>query len=249
MSFLLGYLALFGLAIGSFVNVVAYRVPLGESVVSPGSHCPRCDAPIARRHNVPVLGWLILRGRCASCRAGISVRYPLVEAVTAALFVAVGWRAVRMDLPEYIPALLAFTGLGIALALVDLDVKRLPDVMVLPSYPVLFALLGAAAVVSRDYQALERSLVAGAVLFACYFALALAYPGGMGFGDVKLSGLIGLLLGYLSWRAVLVGTFAAFLLGALTGLAVIAARRGDRKTALPFGPFMVAGALAALWLG
>ena len=248
MVLLLLLSGLLGLAIGSFLNVVIHRVPVAASVVSPPSHCPRCETPIRARHNVPVVGWLVLRGRCADCALPIPVRYPLVELLTAVLFVLVTERAVQLDLLAALPALLFFTGLGVALSAIDLDVRRLPDVLVLPAYPVLGALLAVASAVTGDWSALLRAGLGAVALFGFFFLLAFVYPSGMGFGDVKLAGVIGLLLGYRSWGAVVVGAFAGFFLGAVMGVAVIAVGAGGRKTALPFGPFMVLGALAALWI-
>jgi leader peptidase (prepilin peptidase) / N-methyltransferase len=239
---------LFGLAIGSFLNVVIHRVPIGASVVSPPSHCPRCENPIRARHNVPVVGWLVLRGRCADCGLPIPVRYPLVELLTAVLFVVVTWRALQLDQLAALPALLVFTALGVALAAIDLDVRRLPNVLVLPAYPVLAGLLAVAAAVTGDWPALLRAALGAVALFAFFYLLAVVFPSGMGFGDVKLAGVIGLVLGWFSWGAVVIGAFAGFFLGALVGVAVLAVGAGGRKTALPFGPFMVLGALAALWV-
>ncbi|MDT4951643.1 MAG: leader peptidase (prepilin peptidase) / N-methyltransferase [Pseudonocardiales bacterium] len=239
---------LFGLAIGSFLNVVIYRVPAGESVVSPASRCPSCSSEIHNRHNIPVLGWLILRGRCFACKAAISPRYPIVEAATAALFVILTLRILHLHLGSALPAYLYFAAAGLALAVIDLDHKRLPDKIVLPSYAVVAVLLTVASVATHDWWALARAGIGGAALFAFYFALAFAYPAGMGFGDVKLSGIIGGVLAYLSWTALLVGAFGGFLLGAAVGVAVMATKRGDRKTALPFGPFMIAGALIAIFV-
>ncbi|TCC60337.1 prepilin peptidase [Kribbella pittospori] len=235
---------LLGLAVGSFLNLVVYRVPRGESVVSPPSHCPRCSRPVRGRHNVPVAGWLLLRGRCADCRLPISIRYPLVELATALLFAAVAW---RFGASAALPAYLWFTGAGIALALIDLDVRRLPNAIVLPSYPVLVALLACAAAWEHDWWALGRAVIGAAALLGFYLLLVLAYPAGMGWGDVKLAGLTGFVLAYLSWPALLIGAFAAFVLGALTGIALIAGGRAERKSALPFGPFMVAGVLLAVF--
>jgi leader peptidase (prepilin peptidase)/N-methyltransferase len=237
-----------GLVIGSFLNVVIHRVPVGASVVSPPSHCPGCERPIRPQHNVPVLSWLALGGKCADCRLPIPVRYPLVELLTAVLFVLVTWRAVELDQLVAVPALLTFTALGVALSAIDLDVRRLPNALVLPAYPVLAALVAVAAVLGDDWGALARAGLAAATLFAFFYLLAVVSPNGMGFGDVKLAGLVGLVLGYLSWGAVVVGAFAGFFLGALVGVAVMAACAGGRKTAIPFGPFMVLGALAALWI-
>ena len=134
--------ALLGLAIGSFLNVVIYRVPRGESLISPASQCPSCGAAIRARHNVPLFGWLVLRGRCADCRTPISFRYPLVELACALLFVAVTLRFDHLGLLSALPAYLYFGAIGIALALIDLDVQRLPNSIVLPSYPVIAALQG-----------------------------------------------------------------------------------------------------------
>jgi leader peptidase (prepilin peptidase) / N-methyltransferase len=239
---------LLGLVIGSFLNVVIHRVPVGASVVSPPSHCPGCERPIRPRHNVPVLSWLALGGRCADCRLPIPVRYPLVELLTAVVFVLVTWRAVELDQLVAVPALLTFTALGVALSAIDLDVRRLPNALVLPAYPVLAALVAVAAVLRDDWGALARAGLGAAALFAFFYLIAVVSPNGMGFGDVKLAGLVGLVLGYLSWGAVVVGAFAGFFLGALVGVAVMAVGAGGRKTAIPFGPFMVVGALAALWI-
>lgn len=246
MPVLVVALALLGLAVGSFLNVVIHRVPAGLSLVAPGSRCPQCENPIRNRHNVPVLGWLWLRGSCADCANPISIRYPLVELATAVVFVALVLRAGMTDALAALPAQLVFAGLGLALALIDLDTHRLPDVLVLPAYPVLAVLLGAAAVWQGDLGAFGRAVVGGAALYVLYYALALAKPGGMGFGDVKLAGIVGVVLGYSSWSALLVGGFAAFLLGGVTGVALLATHRADRRSGVPFGPFMVAGAILAL---
>jgi leader peptidase (prepilin peptidase)/N-methyltransferase len=237
-----------GLAVGSFLNVVIHRVPRGESLVRPGSRCPSCGAPIRVWHNVPVLGWLLLRGRCADCRAAIAVRYPVVELLTGLLFAAITVRLVGLDLTAALPAYLYFTAVGVALTVIDLDVRRLPNAIVLPSYPILAVLLALASAWTGDWWALARAGIGGAALYAFFFAVAFAYPAGMGFGDVKLAGIVGGVLAYLSWAALVVGAFAGFLLGALVGVALIVAGRGGRKTAVPFGPFMVAGALLALFV-
>ncbi|MCW2758549.1 MAG: peptidase [Nocardioidaceae bacterium] len=220
--------------------MVAYRVPREESVVSPPSHCPSCDAPIRNRHNVPVLGWLLLRGRCFDCRAPISARYPLVEAETGAAFAAT---AVRFgDQPRLLPAYLCFVAIGIALTLIDVDVRRLPDKIVLPAYPALAVLL----MVAWDLHALLRAAYAGAALFAFFFLVATLAAGSMGFGDVKLSGLVGGMLGYLSWGALLTGAFLGFFLGAVVGVVLMATTKAGRKTAVPFGPFMILGAWVSI---
>jgi len=239
---LFGIVALLGLAIGSFLNVVIHRVPRDESLVRPGSHCPRCGATIRNRHNVPVLGWLLLRGRCADCRTSISVRYPLVEAGTAALFVAV---AAKFGLSWALPAYLYLAAIAIALALIDLDVMRLPNAIVLPSYLVAAALLVPAALLGDGVAPIVRGLAAAVLLWACYRGLA--QLGGMGGGDVKLAPLLGFYLGWLGWGAVAVGAFAAFLLGGVVGVVLMATRLAGRKSRIPFGPYMLAGAFLAVF--
>jgi leader peptidase (prepilin peptidase)/N-methyltransferase len=234
----------FGLAIGSFLNVVVWRVPRGESVVSPASACPACQAPIRPRDNLPVLGWLILRGRCRDCRAPISARYPIVEALTGLLFAMM---AFRFGLHPELLAYLYLAAVGLALALIDLDVKRLPDVLTLPSYVVGTGLLAVASY--SDPGLLLRAILGGVAMFALYFALCFAYPAGMGFGDVKLSGVLGLYTAWLGWDVWSAGLLLGFLLGGGFGIGVVLAGRGGRKTALPFGPFMVIGAFVAILVG
>lgn len=239
-------IGLLGLAIGSFLNVVIWRVPRGESVASPPSHCPGCDTPISPRDNVPVLSWLLLRGRCRHCSCRISIRYPLVELLTAALFVATAARiGIHADLPPY----LCLAAVGVALTLIDLDVQRLPDVLTLPSYPVLLALFGIAAGVEARGDDFVRALLGMVVVFAFYAAVRLAYPAGMGLGDVKLSGIVGLALGWLGWGPLIVGAFAAFFVGALVSIGVVLFREGGRKTRVPFGPFMLIGVAIGVALG
>lgn len=241
------FVFLLGVAVGSFLNVVIHRVPRKESVVSPASRCPQCGNPIRSRHNLPVLGWLILRGRCADCRTPISVRYPLVELGTGLLFAALAWRLDRLDLLAALPAYLWFAGAGIALAFIDLELRILPNAIVLPSYPVLAVLLTAAAAWQHDWWPLARAGLGAAALFLFFLLLVLIAPAGMGWGDVKLAGLLGGVLAYLSWSALLIGGFTGFLLGTLVGVAGIAIGHAGRKTALPFGPFMIAGALLAIF--
>ncbi len=238
--------ALLGLFIGSFLNVVAWRLPRGESLLRPGSHCRACDAPVRPRDNVPVLSWLALRGRCRDCGAPISRRYPAVELLTAAVFAAV---ALKLGPDATLPAFLYLGAAGVALGLIDLEVHRLPDALTLPSYAVGLLLLGAAAVVQGSATPLLRALLGMAALFALYFLLALAYPAGMGLGDVKLAGVVGLYLGWLGWGPWAVGAFAAFLLGGLTGILLMAGGRAGRKSAIPFGPFMLVGALLGVLAG
>ena len=235
---------LIGLLIGSFLNVVIHRVPAGESIVSPPSRCPGCGNLISPRDNIPVVSWLLLRGRCRTCRQPISARYPLVELLTAVLFALMAWRfGLAWDLPAY----LYLAAVGVALAAIDLDTKRLPNVIVLPSYPVAAALFLLPALVEGQWGNYARAVAGAAALFGVYFLLALIHPAGMGFGDVKLAGVLGAYLAWLGWAGLVVGGFLGFALGAAVGVAMMVAGRAGRRTALPFGPFMLLGALLSIF--
>lgn len=236
-----------GLAIGSFLNVVIWRVPRHESVVSPASHCPGCDKPIENRDNIPVLSWLLLRGRCRSCGEPISVRYPLVETLTAGVFAGV---AAAIGPHADLPAFLYLAAVGVALAAIDVDTLKLPDRLTLPSYGVGLALLGIAAGVDGDGTRILRAGEGMAALYTLYFILCYATAGkGMGFGDVKLAGVLGLYLGWLGWPELLVGSFLAYLLGGGVGIAMLALGKAGRKSRIPFGPFLISGALLAVFVG
>ncbi|TFW00124.1 prepilin peptidase [Leifsonia flava] len=239
-----------GLVIGSFLNVVIWRVPRGESIVHPPSACPRCGTPISARDNIPVVSWLILRGRCRHCSEPISPRYPLVEAGTALAFVAVAVGA-AFGLYSWVvvPASLYLAAISIALGLIDIDTHLLPNRIVLPSYLVVAALLVVAAVITGEWDALLRVAIGCAALFLFYFVLLLIYPAGMGFGDVKLAGVLGLALGWMGWPALIVGGFAAFLLGGIFSIALLATRKAGRKSGIPFGPWMLLGAWVGIFFG
>jgi leader peptidase (prepilin peptidase) / N-methyltransferase len=229
---------LFGAVIGSFLNVVVHRVPLGESLVAPGSHCPACGAPVKPYDNVPVVSWLLLRGRCRNCGARISPRYPLVELATALTWAAVvAVRGFDDDLVLELP----FVSALIALAAVDFDHKLLPNKIVYP-----LAAYGVIATLLVDRGDLVENLVAGAGAFAFLLAAVIAYPAGMGMGDVKLGGAMGLYLGV----SVIPALLAAFLSGSVVGL-VILAREGaaGRKKAVPFGIFLALGGIVGVLAG
>ena len=246
-----------GLAVGSFLNVVIWRLPRGESLAHPPSACPKCGHEIRKRDNIPVLSWLILRGRCRDCGAPISPRYPLVEAGTALFFglVALDFVTRAPDQPQAsaalwaLPAFLYLAAVSVTLAAIDIDLRRLPDRIVLPSIVVGVVLLALATFGAGDWGLLVRALVGGAVLFAFYFALVLAYPRGMGFGDVKLAALLGLYLGWMGWDALIVGAFAAFLIGGVFAIVLVLVKRANGKTAIPFGPWMLLGAWVGIFLG
>ena len=245
----------FGLAIGSFLNVVVHRVPAGLSVVAPASACPQCDHPIRRRDNVPVLSWVLLRAKCRDCAAPISARYPVVEAATAVLFVLValvvpqplGATTIGEALGRTVllGALLFLMAVSVALSLIDLDTHRLPNAIVYPAAVVLLVLLSVVSAVSGDWGALLRGLLGAVVLGGAYLVLALAVPGGMGLGDVKLAVILGLVLAYLGWGPLAVGAFGGFLVGGTVAIALVLAGRARMGSGVPFGPSMLVGA----WVG
>ena len=223
---------------GSFLNVVIHRLPRGESLVSPGSRCPACGSAIAPYDNVPVVSWLVLRGRCRRCGEPIPARYPLVELLTAATFAAV---TIVRGVEEELIVTLPFAAVLIAVGGIDLEHRIVPNRIVVPA--AVYALASSAAL--RPHE-LPELLIAGAAAFAFLLVAALAYPAGMGMGDVKLAGVIGLFLG-LSVVPALVVAFAA---GSVVGIAIMA-RQGlrARKSGVPFGPFLALGGLVGLLAG
>ncbi len=236
--------ALVGLAFGSFLTVVVHRVPKGESLVSPRSRCPSCGSQLRNADNVPVVSWLLLRGRCRSCGARISPIYPLTELATGALFAAaaLGFEGV------WVAAIMApFLGLLVALSAIDVRHRIIPNRIVYPSFAVFAAsivvadLAGAGLDVAR--AALGTLAYGGALL-----VVALVSPRGMGMGDVKLAGLIGLVLGSLGLRFVAVGAGVGIVLGGAGAIVALLAG-ASRKQALPFGPFLAAGAVVAALFG
>jgi len=234
----------FGLVFGSFLTVVIHRVPAGESIVRPRSRCPSCGTEIRNRDNVPVLSWLLLRGRCHACGARISVVYPLTELATGALFVAV---ALRYEEVWAAVLLAPFAGVLVALAVIDARTKKLPNRIVYPSLAVAAVYLVVVRVAAGG-----PDLVSAAVGFLAYggglLLVAFISPRGMGMGDVKLAALIGLVLGSLALKFVAVAAAVGILLGGVVALGALIAGFG-RKQALPFGPFLAAGAIVAVFFG
>jgi len=232
--------ALFGLLIGSFLNVVAWRLPRGESLVKPRSKCPGCDTQLKAYDNIPLFSWLLLRGRCRGCGESISARYPVVEAVTAALYVlvvALKWG----DVLQTVLGLVLVTFL-VPIAVIDLDLKIIPNKLTAPA-AVLAVALG--AVLEPSYLPEQLAAGAGALIF--FLLPTLIHQKGMGMGDVKLVAVLGLYLG----RAVVPGIFIALILGVVVGAAVIAMKgmSEGRRTKIPFGPFLAVGALIAFFVG
>jgi leader peptidase (prepilin peptidase) / N-methyltransferase len=233
------FAGVFGAVLGSFLNVVAYRLPRHESLIKPGSRCPSCEAPVRPYDNVPILSWLLLRGRCRSCGSSISPRYPLVEALTGSLCVGavlVHHSAVAIALSIVLILLV------VPAALIDLEHRIIPN-----RITALGAVLALGIGLALDPAGEPERLIAATAAGGFLLLAALAYPGGMGMGDVKLATVMGLFLGRAVAPAMLLALLAGVLLGAL-----VMARKGagaGRKTAVPFGPFLALGALVAVFAG
>jgi leader peptidase (prepilin peptidase)/N-methyltransferase len=235
----IAFTGVMGALAGSFLNVVVHRLPRHESIVRPASHCLACGAPVKPYDNVPILSYLLLRGRCRSCSAPISPRYPLVEALTAALCVGA---VLSHESAVGIALGVTLVLLVVPCALIDLEHRIIPN-----SLTAIGAVLAIALGTALDPSGEPERLIAGAAAGGFLLVAALAYPGGMGMGDVKLAGVVGLLLGRATAPAILIALVAGVLVGA-----VIIARKGakaGRKTAVPFGPFVALGALVAMFVG
>jgi leader peptidase (prepilin peptidase)/N-methyltransferase len=234
----------FGLVFGRFLTVVIHRVPAGESLVRPRSRCPSCDAPLRNVDSIPVVSWLMLRGRCRACGVRISAVYPLTELATGGLFVAV---ALVYEDPWQAILLAPFCGILIALSLIDMRVKRLPNRLVYPS-----VLIAAPYIVVADLAGGHLDAIRAGIGLLVYgvglLIVALIAPSGMGMGDVKLAGLIGLVLGSIGLALVAVAAGVGILLGGVGAIVALLAGAG-RKSRVPYGPFMAGGALVAVFVG
>ena len=239
-------IALLGLAVGGMLTTVVDRVPDRSSLLRPGPRCVTCGAPIAGRDRVPVVSWLLLRGRCRDCGAAIPWQYPVIEAATPLLFLAT---FAVMGFSWALPAYLYLAALAVAATAIDIAHHRLPDAIVLPSYPIVLGLLVVALLGPGSAGDLGRALLGGAAMFAGFFLLALINPSGMGGGDIKLAGVLGMLLGWVGWWAVLVGALGSFFIGAIASVGLMAAGRVGRKGHIPFGPFMFIGTYIGLLYG
>ena len=228
-----------GAVIGSFLNVVAYRLPRGESLVRPGSRCPHCETPIKPYDNVPVLGWLWLRGRCRACGAPIAWRYPAVEALTGLLCAGV---VVRFGADRDAWLGLVLVLLLVPITLIDLEHRIIPNKLTL-----IGAVAAVVLVLVTRSDKLAAHLIAGAAAGGFFLLAALVHPAGMGMGDVKLAGVLGLFLG----RAVAPAMMAALLAGSVVGIGIIAVKgaKEGRKTGIPFGPWLAFGGLVGLFAG
>ena len=232
-----------GAAVGSFLNVLICRIPEGKSIVYPSSHCPKCSHPIRFYDNIPLISYLVLRGRCRDCREKISLRYPLVEALTALMSFLLFW---KFGLSTKYLFSFIFTAALIVITFIDLDLQIIPDVITLPGIPLFFL----AAVFFMDVKVMEALLgilIGGGCLFAIAFLYELITKReGMGGGDIKLLAMMGAFLG---WKSLFFILFASSLLGAVVGISTMIAKGKDMKYAVPFGPFLSAAAVAYLFVG
>jgi len=236
----------FGLAFGSFANVVVFRIPRGFSVVSPGSLCPGCESPIAWYDNIPVISYLVLRGQCRRCGQGISLRYPVIEVATGLVWLAMVW---RIGIHPELPAYLAFGTALVILSAIDIQHHRLPNKVLGPAAVLAVVSLLGAAVVGGHWGNLERAAL-GAVFYGLpMLILGLASPAAMGGGDVKFAPYLGAHLGWLGLRVVLAGGLLGLIAGGLGGVAALLVGGKGMKDPIPFGPFMAIGAMIAMLLG
>ncbi|MDA8326358.1 MAG: prepilin peptidase [Nitrospiraceae bacterium] len=238
--------AVIGLIVGSFANVCIYRLPRGKSVIRPASRCPSCQTPIKPWNNIPVLSYLMLRGRCRACGQPISARYPAVECLNGLLYAIALYRfgptARTLFYFLFITALIVIT-------FIDYDFQIIPDEITLPGIPV-GILAGWLILPDPFYRALDMGVVAScigaATGFALFYAIAFMSRGGMGGGDIKMMTMAGAVLG---WEGVLLTTFTASLLGSAIGIYLVIFKGKGRKWKIPFGPFLAAGALFSLFYG
>jgi len=241
-----------GLLVGGYVTVLIGRVPasrticgsFGELTRHPLGECPRCAARLRAADIVPLLGWARAGGVCRHCGEPFGAWHPAAELLTAIVFALMG---LRFGVSPVLPAYLYLAAVAVALAFIDVAHRRLPDLLTLASYPVAFVLLGAATPAVRNGTShLVHAFIGLACASAFYLVLALVYPAGIGWGDVKLSGLLGMYLGWIGTTALVIGLAAGFVLAAVAGVGLIAAGKATRRSQIAFGPFMLAGAIAVI---
>ncbi len=236
-----------GLVFGSFGTVAAYRIPQRVSLLTPArSYCPNCEEQIGALENVPVFSFIVLRGRCRHCGQPISIRYPLIELVSAIAFGLLAWRL------GFSGNLILFSGFFwtlVVLSVIDLEYRLLPNRVVYPFFLVGWAAIAVTAFSTSQPDRLFDAALGMLVFGGFFFLIAFLFEGGMGGGDVKLAFVLGTFLGYLDGiGVVLISMFLAFLMGGLVGVAIMLTQKGDRKTMVPFGPFLAVGAMiGTLW--
>lgn len=246
LGLLIGVCALFGLAIGSFLNVVIYRVPRQQSIVRPRSACPACGASILERDNIPVISWLLLRGRCRHCHSPISWRYPLVELACAGLFAGA---AARIGENWMLPAYLVMFASLLALSWIDVEHLVLPKRIVYPTIAAMSALMLLAAAIYGEWHNLLIAAIFAVGWFLVFFGLNALDPRYLGFGDVRLAPILGLGLGWFGWKYVLLGFFAANFIGASIAITLIAAKKMRRDQQIPYGVFLALGTALTVFAG
>lgn len=246
LALLIAVCGFVGLCVGSFLNVVIYRVPLHESVVSPRSHCTSCSSPIRERDNIPVLSWLLLRGRCRNCQAPISPRYMVVEIAGGALFAGA---AARLGFNGDLPAFLFLLAGLLALACIDFERLILPKSIVYITLGLVVVSLLIDATVTGQWKKLLVAAICSAAWFAVFYLMNLSSPRILGFGDVRLALVLGFGLGWLGWRYVLLGFFASNVIGLIISLVLIAGQRIRRDQPVPYGVFLALGTAFALFAG
>lgn len=235
-----------GLVVGSALTSVVERVPAQLAMLNPGPRCATCAAPLSAWESLPLVSWLVLRGRCAHCGHGISPRYPAIEVLTAGLFVGV---ALRFGLqPAVFPYWLLAATL-VAISAIDLEHHIVPNRIVYPVLAVTLPLLVAVSLADGTPFALASAAIGGLAGFGALFVIHLIQPQGMGFGDVRLAGLIGIYLGWLSLGSVAAGLVLGFVAAAMAGLGLMAAGKAGRKSKVAFGPFLALGAMVVVYWG
>ena len=237
---------IFGSLIGSFLNVCIYRIPRGESIIIPSSHCTSCNTPIKVWDNIPVFSYIMLAGKCRSCGAKISFRYPLVEAINALLYAALLW---RFGIGWHTLFYFALSSAMIVITFIDLDFQIIPDSRPLPG--ILIGLIAGALILPDPFMrwsplGYKASIIGVAAGFGLFYAVAVLSRGGMGGGDIKMMAMVGAIMG---WKTVLLTTFLGSLLGSVWGLFLMVAKGKGRKTKVPFGPFLAAGTIISLFSG
>jgi leader peptidase (prepilin peptidase)/N-methyltransferase len=238
--------ALLGLAVGLFLNVVIDRVPPKQPLLPLRFRCPRCPEEATDRPGLPLLAWLRPRHRCPVCGQPLPLRYLAVPLANAALFAAA---SLRIGIDWALPAFLVFFAALLAISVIDLQLQIIPNRIVYPAIFLSVALLAVAALVREDAGTLRRALISGALAWVALFLMHVAYPRGMGFGDVRLSFLLGLFLGWFSYGYLVTGLFLGFVLTAVVGTGLMLVRGRSRPEELPFGPFLAAGATLAVLVG
>ncbi|UCG78985.1 MAG: prepilin peptidase [Nitrospirota bacterium] len=237
---------IFGAVVGSFLNVCIHRIPRKRSIVFPSSRCPNCSSPIAPLDNMPILSYIILRGRCRECNEGISIRYPLVEALNAGLYVLTLWRFG----PHFHTVIyMVFISAMIVITFIDLDFQIIPDVITIPGVA-LGAILALFVLVDPYDRTSQLGIInSGSGIIAgggVFYAIAVLSKGGMGGGDIKMMGMVGSFLG---WKGVIMTTFIGSFIGAIMGIILMVFMGKGRKAKIPFGPFLALGSLISLFAG